>query len=162
MSIIERLIKRVVATLPSRTITTDGKPYLTRWYLWPRGPRTVADSLKDDAVTPNAPFAVFIHYFHRGDDDRDLHSHPWSTSVALVLTGGYREEREDGFHIKRPGSINIINAEDFHRVELLNPKQGCWTLFVAGTNTKEWGFRDRKSGRFIPWREYLGGDNTVS
>lgn len=152
------LLKKIVTKLPFRTITgPDGDPYLTRWYVWPSGPRTA-----EDKVTPAAPFAIFIHFFHRGDKDRDLHNHPWDTSVAVVLKGGYIEEREDGFKTHRPGSVNVIRKDDYHRVELLYPKQGSWSLFIAGTNVGSWGFRDSRTGVHIPWREYLGGDNTVS
>lgn len=152
------LLKKIVAKLPFRTITDpSGDPYLTRWYVWPGRPRTA-----DDAVTPDAPFAIFIHFFHRGDKDRDLHNHPWDMSVAVVLQGGYIEEREDGFRTHRTGSINIIRKDDYHRVELLYPKKGSWSLFIAGKNVGSWGFRDNHTGKHIPWREYLGGDNTVS
>lgn len=142
-------LKTIVEKLPSRTITTGGSPYLTRWYLWPEGPRNAEDEGSD------LPFAVFIHKFHRGDADRDLHNHPWDLSVAIVLAGGYREERGDEIRVVRPGTINVIRADDFHRVDLLNPEMGSWSLFVAGRKTGGWGFRDRTTGTFVPQREYL-------
>lgn len=152
------LLKKIVARLPFRTITDpDGNPYLTRWYVWPSGPRTA-----DDAVTPASPFAIFIHYFHRSDKDRDLHNHPWSRSVAIILSGGYIEQRRDAVRVFKPGSVNVIGKGDYHRVELLRPESGSWSLFIAGKNVGGWGFRDGRTGRHIPWREYLGGDNTVS
>lgn len=154
---IKWLLKKLVVRLKSRTIVTDGKPYLTRWYLWPGAPRTGGDQ-----VTPNSPFAIFIHFFHRGDGDRDQHNHPWENSVSLILTGGYREERGDEVRTLRPGMINVIGMDDFHRVDLLEPKKGCWTLFVAGKGVQDWGFRLQGSKKFVPWREYLGGENTVS
>ena len=58
--------------------------------------------------------------------------------------------------------FNIIRKDDYHRVELLNPKKGSWSLFVAGKNVGSWGFRDTETGEHIHWRDYLGGDNTVS
>ena len=152
------LLKKIVAKLPFRTIADPcGNPYLTRWYVWPGKPRSA-----EDEVTPNAPFAVFIHFFHRSDKDRDQHSHPWSTSIALILKGGYREERGDAVRTFRPGSVNIIRKDDYHRVELLDPKRGSWSLFVAGKNVSSWGFKDTKTGKHIPWREYLDDDKTVS
>jgi hypothetical protein len=158
--VIEWLLKKIVVKLPFRTIESpDGHPYLTRWYVWPSGPRT---ALSDDAVTPKVPFAIFIHFFHRSDEDRDQHSHPWSKSAALILKGGYLEERGDAVRILKPGMINIIHRDDYHRVELLDPKKGSWSLFIAGRNVSSWGFKDAKTGKHIPWREYLGGDNTVS
>ena len=154
---IEWLLKKLVVRLKSRTIETDGRPYLTRWYLWPGAPRTGGDQ-----VTPQSRFAVFIHFFHRGDGDRELHNHPWSNSVSLILTGGYVEEREHEIRTLRPGMLNFIKSDDFHRVELLKPEKGCWTIFVAGKGVQDWGFKARGSNVFVPWREYLGGENTVS
>lgn len=155
---IEWLLKKIVAKLPFRTIVgPDGSPYLTRWYVWPSKPRT-----GDDEVTPTAPFAMFIHFFHRSDADRDQHNHPWTKSYALILKGGYTEERGDMVRTFRPGSINIICKDDYHRVELLDPKKGSWSLFIAGKNVSSWGFRDDHTGEHIPWKEYLGGKNTLS
>lgn len=142
-------LKTIVEKLPSRTITTGGSPYLTRWYLWPEGPRDAEDEGSD------LPFAMFIHRFHRGDADREQHNHPWDLSVAIVLAGGYREERGDEVKIFTPGTINVIKADDFHRVDLLNPEMGSWSLFVAGRKAGGWGFRDKATGAFIPQREYL-------
>lgn len=150
--LVTKLLKRVVARLPFRTIETDGRPYLTRWYVWPPGPRSGPD---DDGVTPKSPLAIFIHFFHRGDDDRDQHNHPWARSISLVLVGGYREERGDTVRVVKPWSLNVIGKNDFHRVDLLEPKKGCWSIFIAGTNVQSWGFKLRESGRFVPWREYL-------
>lgn len=144
-------LKRLVAKLPHRTIETDGRPYLTRWYLWPGAPRSGPDENGS-----KAPFAVFIHHFHRGDNDRNQHNHPWETSVSLVLVGGYREERGNTVRTIRPWSLNVINKNDFHRVDLLEPSKGCWSIFVAGTNVQSWGFKLRGSGAFVPWREHLG------
>ena len=36
---------------------------------------------------------VFLHRFHRPDDDRGPHNHPYSWSKSLILTGGYVESR---------------------------------------------------------------------
>ncbi len=144
-----RKLEAIVEKLPSRTISTNGSPYLTRWYLWPDGPRDVEDEGGD------LPFALFLHKFHRGDADREQHNHPWNLSVAIVLAGGYREERGDAVHTHRPGSVNVIRGNDFHRVDLLNPAAGSWSLFVAGRKTRGWGFRDKETGAFIPWKDYL-------
>lgn len=162
---LEWLLKKIVVRLPHRTITDpEGNPYLTRWYLWPRGPRT-KDKPKgadDDAVTPDSPLAVFIHFFHRSDKDRDQHNHPWAKSWALILKGGYIEERGDKKRVFYPGMVNVITKDDYHRVDLLYPQRGSWSLFVAGRNVGSWGFKDRASGKHVHWRDYLNGaDNTV-
>lgn len=144
-----RKLEAVTEKLPHRTITTGGSPYLTRWYLWPEGPRDLDNEGSD------LPFAIFIHKFHRGDVDRDTHNHPWDLSVAVVLAGGYREERSDDTRVVLPGTVNVIRGDDFHRVDLLNPTMGSWSLFVAGRKTGGWGFRDKATGAFIPQKEYL-------
>lgn len=156
---IEWLLKKIVARLPFRTITDpSGAPYLTRWYVWPGMPRSA-----DDAVTSNAPFAVFIHFFHRSDKDRDQHNHPWDKSIAVILKGGYMEERGDWVRVFRPGSINVIRKDDYHRVTLLDAKQGSWSLFIAGKNVGSWGFKDTRTGQHVPWHDYLNdNDNTVN
>lgn len=154
---LNRLLNRFAAwalsRIPSRTINgPDGDPYLTRWYLWPRGPRT----LDDQATGGEHPFAIFLHYFHRGDDDRDQHSHPWKKSISLILKGGYVEERGEQIREFRPGALNTISSDDFHRVDLLEPEHGCWTLFLAGRNVQSWGFRRRGTGEYVPWQQYTG------
>jgi hypothetical protein len=144
-----RKLEAAAERLPSRTISTNGSPYLTRWYLWPAGPRDADDEGSD------LPFAAFLHKFHRGDADRDQHNHPWDLSVAIVLAGGYREERGEETRVVLPGTVNVIRGDDFHRVDLLNPAMGSWSLFVAGRKTSGWGFRDRVTGAFIPQKDYL-------
>lgn len=169
---IVNILKKIVARLPFRTITgNDGRPYLTRWYVWPRGPRTAHG---EDPATPPAPFAIFIHYFHRSDEDRELHNHPWGRSIAIILSGGYVEERDAEVYVVndkvtyverrtktfRAGDVNVITKDDYHRVDLLYPDKGSWSLFIAGRNVGSWGFRDATTGKHIPWREYTNAGKT--
>lgn len=77
-------------------------PYLSRWYLY-GGPRSSDGKpvfnqwgTKRHGVTVTdrtGPLAIYLHRFHRGDDDAELHNHPWTFSVSFVLAGGYVEER---------------------------------------------------------------------
>jgi len=113
----------------------DGSLYLIRVYLV-RVMRRVLPGL-------------FIHRFCRSDHDRELHNHPWDWAVALVLTGGYVEERKEGLEGRvtkrtlRPLSLNLIRSSTFHRVQLLDEEAGAWTLFLAGPRaTGGWGFLD--------------------
>ncbi len=160
-----RKLETAVERLPSRTITTNGSPYLTRWYLWPEGPRDSDDDenhyFGERSEHAALPFAMFLHKFHRGDADRDQHNHPWDLSVAVVLAGGYREERGDQTRVVLPGSVNVIRGDDFHRVDLLNPSMGSWSLFVAGSKTCGWGFRDKITGAFIPQKDYLAAKGST-
>ncbi len=100
---------------------------------------------------------IYLHRFHRSDEDRDLHNHPWTRSYSLVLLGGYREERlQDGKVIVRdvyPGSINVIDPNTFHRVDLLNGD--AWTIFFTGTLLQDWGFWDRDTNKFVDHKTYL-------
>jgi hypothetical protein len=110
------------------------------------------------AVWPAVPWSIYLHRFHRGDIDRELHSHPWRWAVSLVLVGGYIEERRtaDGrieMKVCRPGSINRLKASDFHRVDLRDGE--AWTLFLVGPKVAQWYFWDRTTDREIPWREFL-------
>ena len=148
-----KLLIKLVNYLPSLTIAKDGVKYLTRFYVF----------LKD-RVFGN----IFIHHFHRSDMDigKDgyglLHSHPFSGSVSFILSGGYIEERrnEDGTVSKRivkPFTFNFISNKDFHRVDLLDEKNGAWSIFFTGSRKNNtWGFWDRVSKEFIDWKQVVG------
>lgn len=132
-----------------RIIHTDGKRYLLRFYV------------KRNGKLPG----LYLHHFFRGDMDRDLHDHPWNVSGSLILTGGYLEERLDPdtkevYKRKiRPGRLNIIRANDFHRVDLLTGR--AWTLFMSGKKVKDWGFYIRETGEYIPHSQYLSEKERV-
>lgn len=108
---------------------------------------------------------VFLHRFLRSDGDLELHNHPWDRSLSFILAGGYREERRrrvllDGRELDvveqrvvRPFRFNRIDADDFHRVDLL--EDDAWTVFITGPKVKSWGFWDRFTGEYIDWREHL-------
>ncbi|MFI5296527.1 MAG: hypothetical protein ACHREM_00395 [Polyangiales bacterium] len=132
----------LAATLPCRVITGELGPYLSRYTL-----REHADGSFD-----------FLHFFHRGDADRELHNHPWAGS-SLILAGGYVEERrmpDDSVAVATyaPGSINVLAPDTFHRVDLIDPR-GCWTLFRVGVKQQSWGFWNRDTHVFTPWRDLL-------
>ena len=129
-----------------RIFETDGDPYLSRFRLLQIGDVTVQ-----------------LHKFHRGDRNQELHNHPWRWAVSLILAGGYREERKIGessganvwTRFCRPGSINVLRGDTYHRVDLLDPDAGCWTLFISGPKSQTWSFWDRKTGQYTPWRDFL-------
>ena len=143
--------------LPKRTLHVEGEPYLWRYYvcgdpgalnLWP------------EEVKPRfawLPFTVYLHGFLKPDATRDLHNHPWEKAWSFVLHGGYDEERHVGDEIVerriRPGRLNRIYRDTFHRVLRLHADP-VWTIFVTGKFSGMWGFRDRETGEFIPWREH--------
>lgn len=128
---------------PHRVIQDlDGRPYLTRYYLLHVARRWLP--------------GVFLHHFHRGDGDRDTHNHPWRRAISVILVAGYIEERLVGSElvkrVVRPWSINFINANDYHRVDLL--EHDAWSLFIAGKKEQDWGFKIRETGEYIDHEEY--------
>ena len=164
------------APLGCNLIGTEEDPYLLRVYVSPRAPqfarlwgkcRSRLRSLGefDSAWVEGVPH-VYLHHFFRGDSDRELHNHPWVSSVSLILTNGYIEERWDPgerrmrYRHVYPGDFNVIRATDFHRVILRNPVRGCWTLFfthrrIEEKNGHDWGFLDVTTGVYTPWGPFL-------
>lgn len=150
------VLEILIRVRPSRTIMVDGEPYLTRHYI-------VGDDKSD------SKFAVFIHHFHKSDQPNELHNHPWSWGLSLIMFGGYYEDSLDwstndpdrDFRRRyapekrrriRFGMLNFFNGDHFHRVDLVDPIRGAWTLFVAGKRLSSWGFLDRKTREFRDWR----------
>jgi hypothetical protein len=143
---------------PAFIIRDDaGDPYLLRVYL---------TGNSDEGKVRKVPRA-YLHFFFRGDNDRELHSHPWETfmpvwpfnlfgSMSIILTGGYVEERltkTGQVRVKRygPGSVNVLRGQTFHRVQL--SQGGTWTLFLAGRRSglpkgEDWGFLDVATGAY--------------
>lgn len=140
--IIDRLFK------PSTIRGADGSPYLTRYRLIDLGKEIGR---------------LYIHRFHRGDEDPELHDHPWH-GISLILAGGYIEERVvydfdgDGgrsIRVRRfgPGSLNVILPTTFHRVDLIG--KSAWTLFATGPIVKSWGFASRDGQVFTHWKTFV-------
>jgi hypothetical protein len=96
--------------------------------------------------------------------DRELHAHPWSWALSFIIAGGYSEERREFDKVTRrevpPLSFNFIRQSDFHRVDLI--ENDCWTLFLIGPKTKSWGFWDRETRVYTPWREFLARKQRAS
>lgn len=124
-------------------IKDEEGPYLTRWHLVDLG------------------FCkVFLHHIHRADKDRDLHNHPWPRAFAVVLRGGYYEQRGDqppaaAFYYGPATDgprINTLRPDTYHRITYVRPN--TWTLFFAGRRSRDWGFL--VDGKHVDYREYLG------
>ena len=156
--LITRLCEKVAKTLPHRHIG-DRSPsghfdlYLARFMLF-------------DGKALGLKWSVMLHHFRRSDSAEELHNHPWGKALSLILTGGYSEERRgrDGMVWRRlftPGMFNYITDETFHRVDLEDPHNGCWTLFITGERTQSWGFWDRHTKEFTPWRQFVQQEHPV-
>jgi hypothetical protein len=112
----------------------NDEPYLERYYLF----------LKD---RKHFPFNVFLHRFLKSDPD-DVHDHPWGYAT-VILKGGYYEWvgkfNSKGEKIgeermwRGPGHFRVCKATSYHRIELAEGVE-CWTIFMPGPQTREWGF----------------------
>jgi hypothetical protein len=124
---------------------------------------------KENIKWSKLPFGIYLHHFHRSDEDRELHNHPWRWAISLILSGGYIEERKTNVPkgwplvhqrtrkmVFAPGDLNTITSKDFHKVELIGAEE-TWTLFVVGPKFQGWGFWDKITERFTPWHEFLTG-----
>ena len=95
--------------------------------------------------------SVCVHHFHRGDEDRDCHDHPFSF-LSIVFRGQYREHFYNGAYMDRGVfSARFRSSLHRHRIELL--RKPCWTLCIKAAANREWGFWPDDG--FVPWREYL-------
>jgi len=152
------MCRQLVKTIPRRREIWNREGtslYLERWYIL-GGP-------SEEGEWKDAPLQVCIHRFARSDEDGALHNHPWEQSMSFILAGGYSEERRvtdrntGAVQVKRyfypPFHFNLIASDDFHRVDLF--EEDCWTIFVSSKKTQSWGFWDRVTGVFTPWREFI-------
>jgi hypothetical protein len=135
------------------TIETDGDPYLTRVLL-----------TRALGIGRRLGFGVFLHHFHRPDQDRWPHNHPWKWGVSIILSGSYDETRLRGISVERETGqsfqvttskrvrwFNRLSGTDYHKVEHLHGD--VWTLFITGPRVQDWGFL--VEDRHVPWRDYL-------
>ena len=98
---------------------------------------------------------VYLHEFHRADNDRHRHNHPWAFAISIVLCGGYFEDREHDARWRLPFSVRIIRRDDYHTIMKILPN--TWTLFIPfGRNSESWGFYIPGTGH-VPWQLYKVG-----
>lgn len=144
--IIDKLCWHIVKMFPhrSRVVRNYGEEYLLRFYI------------KHNGLLPG----IYLHKFFQGDQDRELHNHPWMWSFSVILTGGYIEERKSNTgdvytrHLK-PGRLNLLSGKTFHRISLVDKGHGAWTIFCSGKKVKDWGFLISETGEVIPHKQYL-------
>lgn len=142
-------------------------PYLSRYYVF-GAPKMADGSPPFDKygnlnpgerarINPTFDYGLYVHHFHKSDDDGAPHSHPFKWGLSFVIAGGYYEERLIGDRIVRrkvpPLSFNFLNEKDFHRVDLI--EEDAWTLFLVGPRVQSWFFWDRTTKKSIHWREFL-------
>jgi hypothetical protein len=157
--LIHNILWGLTESLPSRTrdIKREGNLYLRRFYLTPRR----LEKTGAEASNGYLGFGIYLHYFYRGDEDKELHNHPWKSATSLILSGGYMEERRCNetniVHTKliRPMTLNHIGANDFHRITLLDSKKHVWTLFFTFSRSQDWGFWDPYSNSYTPHKQFI-------
>jgi hypothetical protein len=111
-------------------------PYMTRWFILPR----------------NKFMNLYLHKFHRSDDDRALHDHPW-WSLGVILSGGYWEvTKNDEYKWIKRFRPKLRRPEYAHRVELPLNAKPVWTLFMTGPRVRDWGFHCPQGWRH--WRDF--------
>ncbi|MEM7003508.1 MAG: hypothetical protein AAF529_22165 [Pseudomonadota bacterium] len=115
----------------------DGLPYLERWIIW-------------------FGFTIRVHCFHKGDDDRAFHDHPW-WFVTIPLRP-YQELTPDGQEqtLKR-FRPQYRSAYHRHIVRLIQPGP-VWTVILTGPKSKEWGFW--RGEDFVHHSEWIDAEPT--
>ncbi|MEM7077455.1 MAG: hypothetical protein AAF513_02395 [Pseudomonadota bacterium] len=112
-------------------VTEGDEVYLERWIMW-------------------FGLTLRLHKFHKGDDDRAFHDHPWW--FVTIPTRNYAERTPQQTHsIVRAWRPHFRPAHYRHIVALLEDRP-VWTLIITGPKVKEWGFWE--ADRFIHHEEW--------
>lgn len=164
--------------LPFRLITgrSDNDPYLYRWTLRKRSDgghlyiHYFARGDDDEALHshPASGHSTIVAWGYR--EERRV---PMQTPGDLIpmeywwgwtwsdrwRKGAIEAGRRTGYVVLartfRFLDENRLEADTFHRVDLLHPKKGCWTLFEMGPREQPWSFWDRNTGETLPHREFI-------
>jgi len=94
-------------------------------------------------------FKLMLNYFHRSDEDRAQHDHPWPF-WSFILWRGYLEHTPEGVKRIRPCRLIYRPCWWIHRVELINGP--ALTLVVTGRRVREWGFHTDKG--WVHWKTF--------
>lgn len=143
-------------------VKIGGVVYLERWFCYLLG------------------FTVRLHKFHRGDDDRAVHDHPWAfitfpfkgyyERVHLNAPGEYRIHfvKPWGFHYRPSSYQHMVLGTHYSegwkakgpqpelKAMWLTPKP-FFTFVVTGRKDRAWGFWP--DGKYVYWRtfqEFMG------
>lgn len=141
--------------------------YMNRWYVIPR----------------NRFLNIYLHEFHRSDDDRALHDHPWG-NVSILLEGSYMEfvpesletwrnseakvkfgkdlQHNQFYFIREAGGVYARGPRSLHRIEMYQHEldsegkarvKPVVSLFITGPKVREWGFACPQGWRH--WKDFL-------
>lgn len=160
------LIERAHRT-PYTNITSrdSSDTYMVRLWLfnpYPRESDAAGWELWDRSWRRHLP-SIRVHHILRPDDDQHAHDHPWNART-IVLRNGYEEERpvsarDEARTVfwRARGYTGRLLFGQYHRISHV-PEGGVWTLFITWKKRGTWGFL--VDGAKVPWRKYLGLENT--
>lgn len=80
----------------------------------------------------------YLHLFHRSDQDRELHDHPWDFWTYIIWPG-YWEHTPHGVFRRYPGELLWRPAHFRHRVQTINEGKSLSMVWV-GPKVQTWGF----------------------
>ena len=100
-------------------VVEQTEPYLERWIFW-------------------CGFSIRIHKFHKGDDDRAFHDHPW-WFVTVPLKKYLELTPTQGTQTLKAGRPHYRKATHRHIVQLIDDNP-TWTLIITGLKERKWGF----------------------
>lgn len=128
--------------------------FLARFFPWfvIQGRQSVGPYLTRFTLHRSKWGRVYLHHFHRGDDDPDFHDHDFRF-VSLILSGGYYEHTPRGTRWYGPGRVLYRPFRFCHRITL-GTARPVWSLVFGGRTRGEWGFI--KDGKWVHWKTYLG------
>jgi hypothetical protein len=93
---------------------------------------------------------LMINYFHRSDENREFHDHPWNFR-SLILWRGYHEHHPGGVFVTYPGMLIRRPAQWRHRVTLKSGRPAC-TLVLTGPYIRDWGFHTDHG--WVQWEKF--------
>jgi hypothetical protein len=112
------------------TVRLHGEPYLTRWFLCIGG------------------WTLRLHKFHRGDDERAPHDHPWdfwTFPLRPYVEAVYEADLDTGVRLNRVPARRWSFRPAEYRHIVLEPAAGVWTIVVTKPKRRAWGFWPLKS-----------------
>ena len=130
-NVMHEILMRATENMPMRQIEIGGETYLQRYFV-----RADADGTQH-----------WLHRFVRDDDERYMHTHPW-TAYARLLVGRYTERTPAGDRNYAAGEVNYITPDKAHRIITVKPD--TWTLMtVLPGRCEAWHFLGDNEGDHV-------------
>ena len=98
-----------------------------------------------------------LHRFHKSDDDRAFHDHPW-WFVTFPLAGYLEHVPGQGSPTRiKPWRPHFRRAKHRHIVQLIDGP--VWTAILTGAKQNEWGFWEDDT--FTHHEQWLDEQNAI-